>query len=218
MPHLLPAQTNRKPGHPIEFVVVFIGIFFLFAILLYAIDFVPESPGTDSNQDNLSQQGSAASSTEVFPLEDPIRVVASSVGIDAPVGNPSSINIDVLDNALSLGAVRYPESGLLGATSRMYLFGHQSYLPVVHNQAYKTFNGLQNLKIGDEIIVYSPTAAYHYRVATVEQVSAETGIVELGGSDRMLTLSTCDSFGAKTDRFIVTAGFIDRVLLTSKSS
>lgn len=215
MPHLLPPQTNKKPVHPIEFVVVFLGIFFLFAILLYAIDFVPESPRTDSNQDSLPQH---STSSEVFPVEEPVRVVAPSVGIDAPVGNPASTDIAVLDNALSSGAVRYPESGLLGATSRMYLFGHQSYLPVVHNQAYKTFNGLQNLKAGDEIIVYSPTAAYHYRVVSVEQVSAETGIVSLGGSDRMLTLSTCDSFGTKADRFVVTAGFIGRIPLTSSGS
>src|SRR6185295_12336356 len=109
--------------------------------------------------------------------------------------------------------VRYPDSALLGENARMYIFGHQSYLPVVHNQAFKAFNGLQKLKVGDEITVYSASALYHYRVSTVKHVTADQGVIELGSGDRTLTLSTCDSFGTKSDRYIVTAQFVSREAL-----
>ena len=52
----------------------------------------------------------------------------------------------------------------------------------------------------------------------VKQVTADTGTVSLGGSDRMLTLSTCDSFGTKQDRYEVEAQFVSRSLLTVNNS
>lgn len=217
--------TGQKGVSPWRFLGVFLIVFFLFAVILYLIDFVPEPP-SDGGSDNGSSsaplaQGSSTSLTAraqaaevsspgVFAIEDPVRIVAPAVGIDTPVVNPTSSDIDVLNNALMSGAVRYPASGLLGGSSRMYIFGHQSHLPVVRNQAFKAFASLQDLKEGDEIIVYSRTATYHYRVSSVRRVTADSGTVSLGGTDRMLTLTTCDSFGTKQDRYEVEAQFISR--------
>jgi LPXTG-site transpeptidase (sortase) family protein len=198
--------------------VAFFVVFFLFCVFLFVIDFVPESPGSTLPGSSSDISQATAGSQQQYPEENPVRIQAPAVGIDALVNDPSSTDVNVLDNSLSSGAVHYPASGLLGDTSRMYIFGHQSYLPIVHNQAYKTFNGLQNLKIGDEIIVYSATAAYHYRVFSVQQVTAAAGTVSLGGNDRMLTLSTCDSFGTKEDRYEVEAQFVSRSLLTPNNS
>jgi LPXTG-site transpeptidase (sortase) family protein len=91
----------------------------------------------------------------------------------------------------------------------MVLFGHSSYLPVVHNLAYKTFDGIQNLTAGKVVTVYSADTAYTYRVRTVTKESATTAGIPLQVSGRVLTLSTCDSFGEKTDRFVVVADFVD---------
>jgi LPXTG-site transpeptidase (sortase) family protein len=212
---------NGKP-RPWKFIGVFFLVFFLIAVFLYAIDFVPEAPGSEA-PDTVAQTAVTPVATrqetlsQTYPSELPVRITAPSVGIDAPVGNPSSLNTEVLDGALARGAVRYPESGLLGENARMYIFGHQSGLPIVHNQAYKTFNNLQDLKVGDEIMVYSATAIYRYRVASVTQTTAAAGVVALGSGARTLTLSTCDSFGTKSDRFVVTAEFLSRQALTTAS-
>ena len=208
-------NTYSKP-QPWKFIGIFFLVFFLIAAFLYIGDFVPESGSSgvslaDATATSAFAQGT---DTKAYPIEEPIRIAAPSVGLDTPVGNPTSMNTATLDNALLSGAVRYPGSALLGENARMYIFGHQSYLPIVHKQAFKAFNGLQKRKEGDEIIVYSATALYHYRVSSVTHTTADVGTVELGSGSRTLTLSTCDSFGTKSDRYIVTAEFVSRTFPT----
>jgi len=89
------------------------------------------------------------------------------------------------------------------------LFGHSSYLPIVGNQAYKTFNGIQKLKPGDIIMISSSSARYTYWVKSVTKESANDAVIPLSVSGRVLTLSTCDSFAKKTDRFVVVADFVE---------
>lgn len=212
-------STTRKTG-PWKFLLVFLVVFFLIAAILFLVDFVPEAPKVSDNGTAVAE----AAGTDAPSLmanehpEVPVRVSIPAVGINTLVSNPVASDVNALDNALLSGAVRYPESGLLGENARMYIFGHQSYLPVVHNQAFKAFNGLQNLKTGDEITVYSSDAAYHYRVSTVTLTTSDAGQIELGEGSRMLTLSTCDSFGTKSDRYVVTANFISEEPLTSSNS
>ncbi|MBI3573907.1 sortase [Candidatus Kaiserbacteria bacterium] len=158
---------------------------------------------------NLSQ-------VEQFPIEEPVHVKAPSVGIDISVSDPSSTEVSTLDSALLKGAVRYPNSALLGQNAAVYLFGHQSYLPIVHNQAFKAFNGLQKLKAGDEVIVSSQSADYHYRVTSVRLVEASEATIDLSSGARKLILTTCDSFGTKTQRYVVEADFISRNPVTQK--
>lgn len=205
-------NKNRSGFRPWQFLAVFLGVFFLFALILFTIDFVPEAPKTSALESTTSQALTTRTQPIVqnFPIENPVRIVAPSVGIDTPIENPSSTNVEVLDSALLKGAARYPASALLGENARMYIFGHQSYLPIVHNQAFKAFNGIQKLQAGDEIIISSATAEYHYRVRSVQHVSATDAQIELGSGERTLTLSTCDSFGSKTDRYVVTADFVSR--------
>ena len=106
--------------------------------------------------------------------------------------------------------MRYPTSARLGETGNVVIFGHSSYLPVVGNQAYKAFNGIQKLVAGDTITVYSSGTAYTYQVRDVAKESAASDAgIDLAVTGRVLTLATCDSFGAKSDRFIVTADFVE---------
>lgn len=141
--------------------------------------------------------------------EDAVRIAIPEIGLDAHISNPISVDIGILDAALLTGAVHYPTSAKLGENGNVVLFGHSSYLPVVHNQAYKTFDGIQNLKVGETIIVYSASHTYTYSVASVSKVKAEEGVIPLQVSGRVLTLSTCDSFGVTSDRFVVTAVFVE---------
>ena len=155
-----------------------------------------------------------AQAITVYAGEVPLRIVAKDVGVDTLVSNPTSSDIASLDNALLKGAVRYPLSATLADSADMLLFGHQSYLPVVHNKAFKAFNDLQKLKEGAEITVYSDSAVYTYRVRSVELVNSDDGKVALNQETRGLVLVTCNSLGAKEDRYIISADFTSRTPIT----
>lgn len=137
--------------------------------------------------------------------EIPIRIEIAGAGIEANIANPNATDVETLDKALLNGAVRYPGSAFLGEEGNVLIFGHSSYLPIVHNQAYKAFNEIQNLKEGEEIRVYTEDNVYIYVVEEVREESADTGVIDLQVSGRILTLATCDTFGKKSDRFVVTA-------------
>jgi sortase (surface protein transpeptidase) len=55
--------------------------------------------------------------------------------------------------------------------------------------------------------VDSDTHRYIYQVVHVYQAAADAAFVDLGSSKNMLTLSTCDIFGAKQSRFVAEAVF-----------
>lgn len=204
-------------GKPWQFLGVFLVVFFLISVFLFAIDFYPEPKVETAPDETKTQVAAAATAAIQFPIEEPTRVVIRSIGVDTSVQNPTSTDVEVLDEALLKGSARYPQSALLGEEAGMFIFGHQSGLPVVKNQAFKAFNGLQNVAMGEEIEVYSATAKYTYRVTSVEQVSAETALIDFA-KPRSLTLSTCDSFGKKTDRNVIKAEFVSRELLIQTNS
>jgi len=192
-------------AHTVRFLAVFFVVFFLSAVVLFAIDFVPEQPiknGTDENE-------SAQTDTGVF-VESPTRIVIEDIGVDTDIANPSSTAIATLDEALLDGAVRYPGSALLGERATMFLFGHQSYLPVVKNKAFKAFNGLQKLSEGAVIRVYSDTAVYEYAVRSVSKVLASDALIPLSDDGQNLFLSTCNSFGDPGERYVVEAEYLAR--------
>lgn len=217
-------NIRHVAGKPWEFLAVFLASFFVLSTVFFALDFYPEAPktvaenseSTPAEAESGSESKVAGASTNagaILPVGAPVRIRIPSIGIDTPIQNPLASDITALDNALLKGAVRYPGSALLGQESRMFIFGHQSGLPVVKNQAFKAFNNLQNVKVGEEIEVYSDTAVYRYRVISIEHASVNDGWVDLSGNDRMLILSTCDSFGKKTDRNIVKAEFVSQELI-----
>lgn len=226
-------KHRRIHSRPWEFLAIFLIVFFVVSVFLFAIDFVPESP-TSSNTATVAQASvvtlsasepirttasPSASTHVVAPVANsvayassdtnaPLRITIPKVGIDTPVNNPNTTTVSGLDSALLKGAVRYPTSALLGENAPMLIFGHQSYLPVVHNQAFKAFNSLQNVRAGDDVIVSSATTNYHYRVTSIVYVDVSDGEIQIGGGARTLTLVTCDSFGKqKTKRYVVEAEF-----------
>lgn len=136
---------------------------------------------------------------------EPVRIVSSRVGIDVKVLNPESRDNKVLDDALLYGAVRYPGSGDLESMQNIFIFGHSSFLPVVHNQNFKAFNGVKLLEKGDTIVLYSNKHSYTYVVESVVHTSAQLAYINLSAREHKLILSTCDSFGEKEERYIATA-------------
>jgi LPXTG-site transpeptidase (sortase) family protein len=140
----------------------------------------------------------------------PLRVIIDKVNIDTSISNPTSADISILNNALLKGAVRYPGSGTLGH-GNMFIFGHSTGIRVVNNQAYKAFNNLKDVEIGDTIRIQSIDKEYNYKVTSVSMVDSEEAWVTFSQDKNMVTLSTCNVFGQKQDRYVVEAIFVKSI-------
>jgi LPXTG-site transpeptidase (sortase) family protein len=159
---------------------------------------------------NTNQVATAIQSEPIQVVAElPIKITIPAINLSATIANPTTTNAEILDRDLLSGAVRYPTSAELGENGNVVIFGHSSYLPIVGNQAYKTFNGIQKLAVGDTIAVSSYDLIYTYRVKSVTKESTDNATIPLSVNGKVLTLSTCDSFNKKTDRFVVVADFVE---------
>ncbi|MBI2004841.1 sortase [Patescibacteria group bacterium] len=202
----------RILNQPKSFSATFVGIFLLSYAFLWGVGATPDPTAAVAQTPAASQQELSQSGAQ----EAPVRVVAKNIGLDVAINNPTSTDIEVLDQALLSGAVRYPTSALLGEEGTVLLFGHSSNLPVVYNQAYKAFNSIQNLKSGQMVSVYSGSAEYRYSVVGVKLADADEDVIEMPKDGKRLVLVTCDlSFAKKTARFVVTAEFVGTYALAS---
>lgn len=193
------------------FLPIFAFVFFALVALLGRLGLLPAAEAARTPTASSAQAPTAPVAEHGEPVfsEAPRLIRVPAIGLSATIANPDTTSIPALDALLLKGAVRYPTSALPGAAGNVILFGHSSYLPIVYNPAYKTFNDIQKLARNDRITLYSSHFAYVYRVKSVRRESAGDGVIPLTVSAPTLTLATCDSFGAKTDRFVVTADFVE---------
>ncbi len=200
------AYQRKEP-----FLGIFAFVFLVSVMVLGGLDLLPDPVAATT----ATAEAAAPAAVSVAVPEEPVKIVIIKIGLSATVENPSSTAISVLDEALLKGAVRYPTSAKLGEVGNVVIFGHSSYLPVVRNQAYKTFDGIQKLAVGDVITVYSPTHAYTYAVESVSKENTGSGAIPLAIEGKKLTLATCDSFGTPSDRFVVVATFVESHTVSS---
>lgn len=168
-------------------------------------DDVPPVPQRSSAEGRSDASGTAATSAPRTATL-PTYISIPAIGTKSTILHPASPRVEVLDAALQKGAVYYPGSGTI-EEGNMFIFGHSTNWAVVQNQAYKTFNNLEDLYAGAEIHLTANGKTYVYEVETVTHVDANTAFVDLSRPGRRLTISTCDTFGAKSDRWVVDAVF-----------
>lgn len=184
------------------FLALVVAIFGGTVLVLGHLDLLPETePQTPAPTLTAEQRQS--------PQVLPETITIPELNLTASVANPTSTDPEVLDQNLLHGAVRYPQSGTLGAEGEnVVVFAHSSYLPVVRNEAFKTFDGIQNLAQGDQILVTGAGKTYVYEVERVAAASTERDAIPLTVTGNKLTLVTCDSFKTKSDRFVVIAHLV----------
>lgn len=144
----------------------------------------------------------------------PVRIKIDSVGIDLPIQNPATHNIDALDALLQNGPARYVDSAKLGEQGNVLIFAHSSHLPIVHNQMFKAFNSIPDLKQGDPITLVSDDGKnYLYSVDSVVKADVEAGTsISLSPTiGTKLTLVTCDTLTGKSARYILTATLVGTI-------
>ena len=218
-------QPNTHSSMNVSFGMVV--LLFLFAhVGLSALGLVP-SEVSEFNQklissvrnlETLSYEGArrpilprsavASSQKESVIGEEPTRITIPKIDVAAAIKTPERADVDVLDEALKEGVVHDPGSGGIGGDRRMFLFGHSSRLPVVQNEAYRSFNGLDKLSVGDEVTV-SASSSVTYRVTSVEVVDKDEALVSFISGEGELTLSTCTTFGTRENRVVVKAEIVD---------
>lgn len=211
----------------------FFGVFFFVMMIgygfLYFIDFVPETPSTEETKEESVEADTNKDTTTVSTKEIettapvatvsknnplPISVTIDKLNRTITVLNPVSRNLNDLDNALLKGVVRHPDSADLNdAKGNMLILGHSSYLNNVFNKNYQAFNGIQNLTWGDTIRLKSGDMEYTYKVDRVYQAKASAISIPTRATEQKLTLATCNTFGAKEDRFIVEATLVSKKAL-----
>lgn len=200
--------------------LAFLGVFFVIMVLsygfLYLIDFVPEpieEEGTaTTTEEQIDEEVEEENHEEMEPAPEgsplPISLTIDALDRTVTVLNPESREINALDQALLSGVIRHPDSANFHETGNILILGHSSYLPTVFNRNFQALNGIQDLSWGDTIRLRSEDTEYIYRVERVYEAKASEVTVPNSRGAAKLTLATCNTFGAKEDRFIVEAGLV----------
>jgi hypothetical protein len=109
-----------------SFLAVFALIFLTSYSSLVALDLVPNAPKAIAQAKPVILTASAVEATATPEL--PTKIEIPVIKVSVSVSNPEKADIQVLDDALLKGAVRYPSSSKLGVAGNVILFGHSSSL------------------------------------------------------------------------------------------
>lgn len=214
-------NNTSKIKDGIVFFFVAMGVITLTLGFFTLIDFLPEKPAltqeeidedtNNVNTDTYNDEISSPTSANMYP----VRIVFDSLDREVEVFNPTSSDVAELDKALLSGVVRHPDSADFLNIGTIFLLGHSSYLPNVMNKNFQAFNGIQKLKWGDTIRLYSDDTEYIYTVDKVYETKASDAEVPMQYKEAKLILATCNSFGTKDDRFVVEASLVAKRALES---
>lgn len=215
---------------------VYIAVTFIFFVLtLSAADSVGLVPSYIDGESTVSETVETSTTSDSLALSDlptlaetptpsqdsrtsetpsarvllPERIIAPAIDLDLPVQNPKTTDINALDTLLQKGPARYWPSASLGQSGNIVIFAHSSHLPVVHNQMYRAFNRVPELKAGDMITLVGGGQKYLYSVSSVSRADTSDGAIDLTpDAGTRLTLVTCDTLTGKSARFVLEARFV----------
>jgi LPXTG-site transpeptidase (sortase) family protein len=196
------SDLNKK--EKITLFLQIVGVFGVFAFIIYSVGFLPDELKGPEKESASEVSESNVDIEENLSSTRPSRIYIDKIGVDSNIELPNSQNIDVLDESLKKGAVHYPGSGSL-EQGNIFIFGHSTNWKIVKNQSYKTFNNLEKLVPGDEIKLEADGVEYKYIVDSVILANESDALVNLDTTEQKLTISTCNSFGERQERWVVEA-------------
>lgn len=214
-------SVEPKKAPASVYLATVVVVFFLTLSAADSIGFVPyyidgTEPKAVADTSSDTQIGSSVALSNLPELGDenaeaiaPERIQIPAIDLDLAIQNPSTKNIDALDELLKNGPARYVDSAKLGEKGNMIIFAHSSHLPVVRNQMYKAFNRIPELKQGDTVTLIAGGKRYMYAVNSVEKADATDTRIDMSkDKGTRLTLVTCDTLTSKSSRFVLDASFI----------
>ncbi|HRY30968.1 MAG TPA: sortase [Candidatus Paceibacterota bacterium] len=165
--------------------------------------FFHKAPGIIGQPFDYSQGGFTGTYTR------PDEIIISKLGIGAKIQQPDTFNVAELDVHLSQGPVHYPGSGSV-ENGNIFIFGHSADLYLnAQGSALKVFNNLYKLDEGDVIQLIANGSNYFYKVTKVSLVDENEALIKFNSDIKKLTISTCNTFGAREERWIVEAEAMD---------
>ncbi len=149
---------------------------------------------------------------ELAPSDN--RIIIPRINQNIPIIRVSSENLinrdwKALENdmqeALKNGVVHYPGTSLPGKTGNTVITGHSSYFPWDPGRFKDVFAVLDQLVLGDRIVVYYDQDKFTYEVKDIDIVLPSDIEVLKQTVDEKLTLITCTPVGTNLKRLIISA-------------
>jgi len=137
--------------------------------------------------------------------EDSIEI--SKIGIEAPLVFSQSDSESDMEAALKKGVVHYPKSPLPGEKGTATILGHSAPLGWPKINFDWVFNDLNNLEVGDEIVVNYNHAKYIFKVSqkTILERGVDLPLDWLSEDKEKLVLLSCWPPGKNLKRVAILA-------------
>jgi len=146
---------------------------------------------------------------DVVPWEN--RIIIPRIEKNIPlidVKNRSIKSLSELDKIfmkeLENGIVRYPGSARPGEVGNSFIFGHSSNFWWAKGDYNDVFARINDIEIGDEVIVYYGQKQYIYRIKEKEVIKpGDISILSRDENKKEMTIMTCWPIGTTQKRMIV---------------
>jgi len=176
---------------------IFLAIPLAFLVLFI---FFPQSNIKNKTIGDLSPSPSAS------PLYQDFHLLIPTLSINAPViADVNGADQDSYDKALEGGVAQLQGSSKPGQGSNIFIFGHSSFYWYKPGNYKKIFVNLEDIKIGDEIIIWYTQKEFKYKITETKVVSPSEVDVLQPTAQEQVTLMTCVPPGTTLRRFIVIA-------------
>lgn len=124
------------------------------------------------------------------------------------IENVDGAEKEIYNKELQKGVAHLKGSALPGEGDNIFIFGHSSSFPGSGPYS-KIFAELNNLQVGDKIIVFYKGEQYNYFVFEKEIVDKGNVSVAKSTNEEQLTLMTCWPIGTKRERLVIKAKILE---------
>jgi len=149
---------------------------------------------------------------EIAPPDD--RIIIPRINKNVPIVRVSDAALIKRDwsalesdiqGALQQGVVHYPGTPYPGEKGNVVITGHSSYFSWDPGRFKDVFALLQEVIVGDTVVIYHNQKKYYYQVYHTEIVTPDKIDVLAQNGDNRLTLITCWPVGTNLKRLVVFA-------------
>ena len=153
-----------------------------------------------------SKTAPATPNPSTSALYDDFHLLIPSLDIDTPViADVDGTDQDAYFKALENGVAHFRGTAKPGQSSNIFIFGHSSFYWYKPGNYKKIFTNLEDIKIGDEIILWYSQKEYKYRTSEIKTVDPSEIDVLKPTSEEQVSLMTCVPPGTALRRLIVVA-------------
>lgn len=127
------------------------------------------------------------------------------INLDVPIiPNVDGRDKNIYNQALDNGVAHYKNTALPNSGSNIVIFGHSSTILGIGKYS-RIFSRLNDLVIGEEIILSLNSKEYRYSIREKKIISASDSSVLIATDREQLTLITCWPVGTAQKRLVVIA-------------